>query len=109
MVAMSGYRSDCVDNWNGGTFEVVLSIPVAQFDQVDAETRSALETAARDIIGDDHFSSLGVEVRLLDAEDGWEQELFNRLFGSRGIAVPPPQPEGESDAPRRPASTDPLL
>lgn len=42
IVAMSGYRSDCVDNWNGGQYEVVQSVPAAQFDAVGADSRAAL-------------------------------------------------------------------
>ena len=80
LVAMSDYRSEYVDNWNGGVYAVVLSVPAAQFDQVDPETRVALEGAARDITGAEQFSGLRLEVQLVDPEPGWERDLFNRLF-----------------------------
>ena len=84
IVAISGYRSDCVDNWNGGQHEVVLSIPAAQFDAVDADSRAALEDAARVVTGERHFAGLSLEVQLVDPRPGWERDLFDRLFGERG-------------------------
>lgn len=83
IVAVSGYRSDCVDNWDGGQYEVVLTVPAAQFDAVDEDTRAALEAAARDVTGAAHFSGLCLEVQLLNPEPGWERELFDRLFRAR--------------------------
>lgn len=80
IVAMSDYRSDCIDNWDGGQYEVVLSVPAAQFDAVDEDSRAALEQAARDVTGDKHFAGLGLEVKLIDPRPGWERELFDRLF-----------------------------
>jgi hypothetical protein len=96
IVAMSEYRSDCVDSWDGGQFEVVLSIPAAQFDAVDDDSRTALEQAARDVTGDKHFAGLGLEVQLLDPRPGWEQELFDRLFGERARSDLPGVVDGGS-------------
>lgn len=83
IVAISGYRSDRVDNWDGGQYEVVLSLPAAQFDAVDEDSRAALEDAARVVTGEKHFAGLGLEVQLVEPRPGWERELFDRLFGER--------------------------
>lgn len=98
IVAVSGYRSDCVDNWDGGQYEVVLSVPAAQFDAVDEETRAAMEAAARAVTGAGHFFGLDLEVQLLSPQPDWERELFERLFRVRDTADAAGLEHGGDDA-----------
>lgn len=82
LLAASTYTSCCVDNWGGGQYEVAIAVPAALFDRVDGETRAALEAAASDVVGGDHFRGLCVQVRLADPEPGWERAVLERVFGS---------------------------
>lgn len=82
LLAASTYSSCCVDNWDGGQYEVAIAVPAALFDRIDSETRAVLEAAARDIVGGDHFRGLSVQVRLTDPEPGWERALLERVFGA---------------------------
>src|SRR5579884_3063044 len=67
LVAISMYRCDRVDNWDGGQFETVLSVPATQFDLVTGDIREAIESAALAITGAGHFAGLSVEVKIAEA------------------------------------------
>lgn len=95
VLAASTYTSDCVDNWDGGQYEVVIAVPAVLFDRIDSETRAALEHAAKDIVGVEHFRGLVIQVRLMDPEPGWQQVLLQGVFRPSGeaalspLALPP--------------------
>ncbi len=100
-VAASLYSSYRVDEWEGGQYEVTIAVPAAVFDRVDAETRTALEEAARDVIGERHFRGLLVEIRLQDPEPGWQRALLERVTGSNQGSTFTPHlelPPGADDA-----------
>ena len=101
IVAISGLRVDQVDSWQGGLFEVIIEVPSAQFDLVDADTRLVLEAAARDVTGANHFSGLGLEVRLADHELGWDQQLIEQLLrqgpADQHTRLALPQNDGSSE------------
>ena len=82
VVAASTYERLCVDNWDGGQYEVALGVPVILFDQIDAETSAALNAAAQDVIGKEHYAGISVQVQLMDPEPGWQQALLERVFGT---------------------------
>ena len=100
MLAASTYTSDCVDNWDGGQYEATIAVPAALFDRVDADTRTVLEAAARDIIGQDHFRGLSIQVRLVDPEPGWQRALLERVFAS------PPPPDATAQLALPPGGGD---
>lgn len=78
IVAMSEWRADLVDNWNGGQYRGVLAVPPACYDLVTSELRDALADAARAVLGE-CFAGLDIEVRLGEAAPGWDVELLTRL------------------------------
>lgn len=91
LVAVSGYRSDCVDNWDGGQYEVTLLVPAGQYDVVDDDVRAAIMSAAAAVTGEGHFSGLIVAIRLPDHQPGWDEELLRTIFSERqqsGTALP---------------------
>jgi hypothetical protein len=90
VLAMSEYRADRVDNWDGGQFETVLSVPAALFDVVADDLREQMHDAARDVTGPTHFAGLVVEVRLADPAVGWDRDLLDSLRDT--APEPPPRP-----------------
>jgi hypothetical protein len=98
IVAMSDWRTDLVDNWNGGQYRGVLAVPPTCYDVVDGELRDALAGAAGAILGVG-FAGLDIEVRLGDAAPGWDVELLTWLRESTAAdpairALPPGAADG---------------
>jgi hypothetical protein len=82
LVTASTYTSDCVDNWDGGQYEVNLGVPPRLFDRIDNETLAVLEAAARDVIRDSHFHGLSIHVGRIEPEPGWQETILRQLFES---------------------------
>jgi hypothetical protein len=76
LVAFAEYRTYCVDNWDGGQYQVILSIPPAQFDLVVGDVREALDAAAAAVVGRGQYAGLDIEVRLEDVAPGWDEALL---------------------------------
>lgn len=76
IVAVSAYESNCVDNWDGGQYEVDLAVPAYLFDQVTEPIRTALDGAVGAVIGTGHYRGLSVSVRMSDPTPGWDNELI---------------------------------
>jgi hypothetical protein len=100
LVAIADYRTDMVDNWNGGMYKVYLAMQPGQFDPIDDLTRSVIEIAARDIIGANHFAGLAIEVRLAEINPGWDERLLkrSRCNHTSPVASRIALPAGGSDA-----------
>lgn len=79
LVAISGFERVEVDGWNGGQYEVYLSLPAAQFDLVTDEVKDVIDAAASAVVGASCYQGLNVHVRLTDAADGWDRALIERL------------------------------
>src|SRR4051794_41127283 len=91
LVAVSGYRSDCVDNWDGGQYEVTLLVPAGQYDIVDDDVRTAITSAAAAVTGEGYFRGLTVAIRVPDHQPGWDEQLLRTIFSERpqpGTALP---------------------
>lgn len=77
LVSIAEYRCDCVDNWDGGQYDVDIALPAVAFDRADDAVRAAMTKAARDIIGDGHFNDLTISVRRSQLTPDWDREIFN--------------------------------
>lgn len=76
LVALAEYRSEMVDGYDGGQYEVTLAVPAALFDQADEEVTKAVDDAANVIVGPGHYAGLVVSVRRSIATPGWDAELI---------------------------------
>ena len=83
IVAVSGWRTDLVDNWNGGQYRAVLEVPPASYDLVTGDLRDALARAAGDVVGDG-FTEFTVEVKIDEAQPGWDEQLLTWLREQQG-------------------------
>lgn len=92
LVALSRYRTDCVDNWNGGQYRATLEVPAEAFDQVCGELRKCLDAACRDVIGSDSYSGLQICVLAPPEDPDWAVALIGvlelRRIPSQRIDVP---------------------
>lgn len=101
IVAMSSYSSVQVDNWNGGQYEVSLSVPAAFFDRVDEPARAALAAAAEAVVGTAQFAGLDLSVKRSVAVPGWDAQLLTELsdrWREPDQASRPALPAGSGDA-----------
>ena len=94
VVSASELTSDCVDDWDGGQYEVTLAVPAVLYDgaRSDAVT-AALSAAAEAVITAKHFRGLELTLRRVDAPPGWEAAAFAdimRTERSPGTASGPP-------------------
>jgi hypothetical protein len=80
VIAGSEYRRDCVDNWNGGQYEVTLGIPPEHLFNITDEHRGHLERCAQVIVGERQYQSLTIGVRLAEHQPGWDAEFAQRLW-----------------------------
>ncbi len=80
VIAGSEYRRDCVDNWDGGQYEVTLGVPAEHIFNISSEHREHLERCLKVIVGEKHYQSLTVRVRLAEHQPGWDTSLAERLW-----------------------------
>ncbi len=80
VIAGSEYRSDCVDNWDGGQYEVTLGVPPEHIFNITAEHRENLERCLQVIVGEKHYQGLTVGVRLAEHQPGWDVEFAQQLW-----------------------------
>ena len=78
VVAISEWRTDLVDNWNGGQYTAVLAVPPAYYDLVEGDIREQLTAAASAVVGES-FVGFDLELRLSDVEHGWDEALLGWL------------------------------
>ena len=86
LVAMCGFATYQVDNWDGGQYEAELSVPPAHYDSVSGEVREIIDAAARAVVGDGHYQSLRVVLLIGDAESGWDRDFldwFRKVWDAR--------------------------
>lgn len=91
VIAGGEYRSDCVDNWDGGQYEVTLGVPPEHVFNITDEHRQHLDRCMQVIVGEKHYRGVVVGVRLSEYQPGWDVEFAQQLW--RGVnAQPPCQP-----------------
>lgn len=94
VVAAAELRSDCVDNWDGGQYEITLAVPAQMYDGARAEAVLAeLNAAAEAIVTTKHYRGLEITLRRGEAPAGWDARLFAEIMESertRGAAVTTP-------------------
>jgi hypothetical protein len=92
VVALSRYRSDRVDNFDGGQYEVTLEVLAEAYDQARGELRSCLDQACEDIIGHGHYAGLQIRVLAPHEDPDWAAKLIDvlrlRRVPSERIDVP---------------------
>jgi hypothetical protein len=79
IVAMSDYRSACVDNWDGGQYEVSLAVPAEAYDQVCDELYEPIDKACGAVVGAERYRGLRVRVLPPVANIDWAVKLLNEL------------------------------
>jgi hypothetical protein len=79
IVAMSHYRSDCVDNWDGGQFLVTLDVPAQAYDQARNDLYPSLSAACEDIVGSEHYAGLHLGVLAPVEDSEWASKLIDIL------------------------------
>ena len=81
VVAASELTSDCVDNWDGGQYEVTLAVPAVMYDGACSEAvRADLTAAAEAVVTTKHFRSLKITLRRGDAPSGWDAAAFAEIM-----------------------------
>lgn len=84
IVALSIYRPDHVDNWDGGQYEATLEVPPEFYDQVaGGEFAAVIGQAAEAIIGSGHYAGLNVRVLAQQPNPEWVEEVVNSLRARR--------------------------
>ncbi|MEB3023570.1 hypothetical protein [[Mycobacterium] crassicus] len=84
IVALSVYRPDHVDNWDGGQYEATLEVPPEFYDQVaGGELAVAISQAAEAIIGPGHYAGLNTRVLAQSPNPDWVEEVVNSLRARR--------------------------
>jgi hypothetical protein len=86
IVTASGWSVDCVDNWNGGQYEAVLSVPPVVYDAAGMEpVVDQLESAAEALIGAENFRGLRLSLRRGVPPEGWDwtvaQDIIAKATG----------------------------
>jgi len=77
VVAAAQLTSDCVDNWDGGQYEVTLAVPAVMYDAASGEEiRAQLSAAAEAVVTAKHFRGLEITLRRGDAPFGWDAAVF---------------------------------
>jgi hypothetical protein len=80
VVTGSEYRSDCVDNWDGGQYEITLGVPPEHIFKITDGHREHLERCLRVIVGEKHYRGLTVGVRLAEHQPGWDIDFAKQLW-----------------------------
>ena len=100
VVALSRYRSDRVDNFDGGQYEVTLEVSAEAYDQARGELRSCLDAACEDIIGHGNYAGLQIRVLAPPEDPDWAAKLIDvlrlRRVPSERIDVPAIEPTAAS-------------
>lgn len=77
IVAAAQLTSDCVDNWDGGQYEVNLSVPAVMYDVASGEeVRAQLSAAAEAVVTAKHYRRLEITLRRGGAPAGWDAAVF---------------------------------
>lgn len=79
IVAVSSYRDDCVDNWDGGQYEVTLAVPPEAYDHARTEFRDAIDLACADIVGHGRYRGLEICVRRPPYDPEWVAKVVDAL------------------------------
>ncbi|MDM2496026.1 hypothetical protein PP564_13030 [Mycobacteroides abscessus] len=84
IVALSVYRPDHVDNWDGGQYEASLEVPPEFYDQVaGGEFAAAISQAAEAVIGPGHYAGLNTRVLAESPNPDWVEEVVASLRARR--------------------------
>jgi len=85
VVAASELTSDCVDNWNGGQYEVTLAVPAVMYDGACSKAvRAELSAAAEAVVTTKHFRGLEITLRRGVAPPGWDAAAFAEIIRTTG-------------------------
>lgn len=79
IVAVSVYRPDLVDNWNGGQYEAVLEVAPELYDKANGEYGDAISSAAEALIGSDCYQGLRICLLAAAPQPGWVEEVVRGL------------------------------
>lgn len=83
IVASSGWRSDCVDNWDGGQYEVELAVPAALYDVArDEAVLAELNAAAEAVVGEKHFRGVVIALARSAAPAGWDATMASDIVAA---------------------------
>jgi hypothetical protein len=81
VVAASKLTSDCVDNWDGGQYEVTLAVPAVMYDGACTEAvKAELTAVAEAVVTAKHFRGLEISLRRGDAPPGWDATAFAEIM-----------------------------
>jgi hypothetical protein len=94
VVAASELNSDCVDNWDGGQYEVTLAVPAVMYDGARSdEVLAQLSAAAEAVVTTKHFRGLEITLRRGEAPAGWDAAAFADIMRTtRGSGTGNEQP-----------------
>lgn len=79
IVAVSVYRPDLVDNWNGGQYEAVLEVAPELYDKANGECGDAISSAAEALIGSDCYQGLRICLLTAPPRPDWVEEVVRGL------------------------------
>lgn len=79
VVALSRYRSYCVDNLDGGQYEVALEVPAEAYDQARGELLECLRAACEDVVGAGNYAGLTIRVLAPPPDSDWATKLIDVL------------------------------
>jgi len=99
VVAISRYRSYCIDNLDGGQYEVTLEVPAEAYDQARGDLMACLRAACEDVVGADHYAGLVIRVLAPPPDPEWTSKLVEILRMRR-------VPSERMDLPALPESRD---
>jgi hypothetical protein len=93
IVAAARWSTDCVDNWNGGQYEAVLSVPPVLYDAAGKKPLiDHLGSAAEALIGTENFRGLRLALRRGDPTEGWDwivaQDIIAKAAGKDQQELP---------------------
>ncbi len=98
IIASSGWRSDCVDNWDGGQYEVDLAVPAALFDAArDQAVLAELSAASEAVVGEKHFRGVSVSLARGEAPAGWDAAMAADIVAA-ARARQPRQPTAQIES-----------
>lgn len=97
LVTIAEYRSDMVDQWDGGQYDVDIALPAVAYDKADDAVRAAMTKAACDIIGQGHFNGLTISVRRSALTPNWDRDIFDFVRAQPARRAPAGLPTGPAD------------
>ncbi|PJE02738.1 hypothetical protein [Mycobacterium sp.] len=83
IVALSIYRPERVDNWDGGQYEAVLEVPPEFYDQATGEFADPISKAAEAVIGSGHYDGLNIRVLAQSHHPEWVEDVVSSLRARR--------------------------